>query len=194
MNVTANETVTLVNMVVLAIMNAYVAGGSKKAILPLELKDTMIGLLTQMMANFELRSMYCLALETERAERGSGFEKRLLGYAGLDIREDEIAARGFVGLTDDELADFAISPEAIRAVADFVEMSDTDFGAWYVEALIKDVAENPRPPEAVRRTKELLHAKLMAYDPAPACAIDMSGTNASVTDMAETSKPQVDGE
>lgn len=157
-----------------------------KAILPPGSRSIAVNLLTRVMASVELRSVYCSALETERARRGSAVEMRLLGYSGLDLREEEIAARGFSGLTDDELADIARSPEAIEALADFVEDPDTELGVWYVEALIRDVAENPRSPDDVRRTKELLHAKLASHDPALASAIDTPDNSASVINIRET--------
>jgi len=160
----------------------------KRAVLPSGVRVTVVHLLTRLMANADLRSEFCFALETERARRGDRVEQRLLSHSGLDIREEEIAARGFVGLTDDELADIARSPEAILALADFMEDPDTELGAWYVDALTRDVALRPRSPDTVRRSKELLHSQIMSHDPALANAIDTPGTNASVNDIREMLK------
>lgn len=113
-----------------ALVNAYVAGGSKHAILPSDSKIKIIGLLTQMMVDPALAATYCQALEWEVNQRGSTVETAWLHRIGLEIREEEIAARGFVGLTDDELADIALSPAAIQALADdFINDPDTKLGA-----------------------------------------------------------------
>lgn len=138
MDVVTNEMVALLKLVVCALVNAYVAGGSKHAILPSDSKIKIIGLLTQMMVDPALAATYCQALEWEVNQRGSTVETAWLHRIGLEIREEEIAARGFVGLTDDELADIALSPAAIQALADdFINDPDTKLGAWYVEALSK---------------------------------------------------------
>lgn len=135
MNELTNELAALVKMVVVAVVNAFVAGGSKQAILPSDSKDKIIDLLTQMMVNPVLAAAYCQALEWEIRQRGSTVEMAWLHRIGLEMREEEVAARGFVGLTDDELADIALSPAAILAMADFIDDPETKLGSWFVEAL-----------------------------------------------------------
>jgi len=130
-----NELAALVKMVALAVVNAFVAGGLKQAILPSDIKDTIVSLLTQMMVNPDLAAAYCKALESEVHRSGSTVEAAWLHRVGLNMREEEIANHGFEGLTDDELADIALAPSAVMALADFIEDPETELGSWFVEAL-----------------------------------------------------------
>lgn len=159
-----------------------------RAVLPPGARDSVIPLLIRLMVNAELRSAFCFALETERSRCGVNVEQRLLSDCGLDIREEEIAARGFGGLSDDELADIARSPEAILALADFLEDPDTQLGAWYADALTQEVALHPRSSDAVRRTRESLYAQMRSHDPALTFAVDRPDNIANVEEIRQTLK------
>ena len=96
---------------------------------------------------------YIATLEDERRRRGRDVELRLLGMAGLDIPDDQIATEGFGGLSDDHLADIALSPEAIHAIREYLD--EAECGAWLIDKIIEVESARPEAAECARRAQEI---------------------------------------
>jgi hypothetical protein len=105
------------------------------------------------MADHDALEAYCSALEAERQRRG--LELELLTIDGLDIPDDRIAAEGFAGLSDDQLADIALSPEAIRAIEEHLDDTEVEVGPWYFDALRVVGDARPEAAENARRAVEV---------------------------------------
>ena len=97
-----------------SLLDAFEASGRIKAVLPKGHRDEVASLLTRLMADPDALDGYTAVLKAERRRRGPVVESMLIGMDGLDIPDARIAAEGFGGLSDDHLADIALSPEASR--------------------------------------------------------------------------------
>jgi hypothetical protein len=118
---------------VVALVDAFVADGSEKPALPAGRRGEVIALLTRLMGSGRLLDAYCDAVTSERERRG--VHRLLLGLPDQEIPDREIAARGFANLSDDELADFALSANALRAIFDYLYSSpNAEPGDWLARA------------------------------------------------------------
>ena len=128
------------------LIDAFVAGGGKKPVMPPGRRDDVIALLTRLMANEELRAAYCEALDAELEERDA--RRALLHLPGEEIPDAEIAANGFVNLSPDQLADFALSSAALEAIAEQLYCNpDLQPGDWLAQAVLLDMrAGGTAPP------------------------------------------------
>jgi hypothetical protein len=136
-------------------VEAYVQGGKAKPVLPEGRRDEVVSVLTFLMAAPDGLEAYVAALDAERRRRGPEVELRLLGMAGLDIPDSQIAAEGFAGLDDDHLADIALSPEAICALQEYLDEPETERGMWFFEGILKVEAARPDAAESARRAEEI---------------------------------------
>lgn len=127
-----------------SLLDAFMAAGRTRAVLPPNRRDEVIAVLTRLMADPDALDAYTATLEDERRRRGRDVELRLLGMAGLDIPGDQIATEGFGGLSDDHLADIALSPEAIHAIREHLD--EAECGAWLIDKIIE--VESARPEAA----------------------------------------------
>jgi hypothetical protein len=113
-------------------------------------------LLTRLVVNDDLREVYCRAVTAERQRLGVHMAMIEAGDSG-DIPDVEIARHGFGGLTDDQLADYAVSPAAIEAIAEALNGNDDllgHLGHWFVQAGMREMQLTERP-EDVERTAEM---------------------------------------
>ena len=92
-----------------------------------------MALLTGLMADPERLDSYIAALKGEQERRG--VRLTLLQRDGADLPDERIAAEGFGGLADAQLADIALSPEALRALKDSLDDPETAPGPWLIEAV-----------------------------------------------------------
>jgi hypothetical protein len=129
--------------------------GRAVAALPEGRRDEVITLMTRLMADPERLDGYCSALEAERRRRGPEVELKLIGMDGLDFPDGQIAAEGFVGLSDDQLADIALSPEALRALKETLDDPQTEPGPWFIDAVLEAEAARPDAAEQGRRAAEI---------------------------------------
>lgn len=91
----------------------------------------VVELLTRVMTDPHLFAAYTEWLEVERDRRG--LTSRMHALDCPDIPEDRIVAEGFVNLSDDVLADLALSPEALYALEDgfYGVESEVEPGEWF---------------------------------------------------------------
>ena len=136
-----------------SLLDAFMAAGRTRAVLPPNRRDEIIAVLTRLMADPDALDAYTATLEDERRRRGRDVELRLLGMAGLDIPGDQIATEGFGGLSDDHLADIALSPEAIHAIREHLD--EAECGAWLIDKIIEVESARPEAAECARRAKEI---------------------------------------
>ena len=138
---------------------AFIDLGKVKPVLPVGRRGEVIELLTRLMAARDFFEAYVAALEAELEHR----EVRLLllesGGAGLDIPDEQIAREGFGGLTDDQLADIAISPEALHAIRDYLDDPEAveGEGEWLIKEVIKVEAARPDDAENAERANRVYH-------------------------------------
>jgi hypothetical protein len=120
-----------------ALVDAFIAG-RRKPVLPVGRRDEYVALLTRLMASEELLSAYCEAIDAERKSRR--VDRMLLELRGEEIPDKEVAANGFVNLTDDQLADFALSSSALQAIAEHLYRDpDLQPGEWLTNAVLLDL-------------------------------------------------------
>jgi hypothetical protein len=100
-----------------------------------------------LVVNAEFRAVYSRA--AVEARRRAGVDHRLDAAADSgDIPEVEIARHGFGGLTDEQLADYAVSAPALNAIAERLNDGDDllpELGEWFVEAGM--LPDDDIPPE-----------------------------------------------
>jgi len=114
-----------------AMVEAYVNSGKRNPMLPAGRREEIIALLHAVMTDPEVFDVYRAALVSEQERQG--MRMLLLLYPGLDILEEQIAAEGFGGLSDEQLANIAISPEAIEAVMEHLVDAEVKCGPWFTE-------------------------------------------------------------
>ena len=135
--------------------------------LPSGRRGEVIATLTHVMADAEAFRAYVAVLEGERRRRGREVERQLLGMGGLDIPDAHIAVQGFGGLSEDELADIALSPNA-RRLREYLDDPETACGDWLIDQII-EVELRGRPRRNRRRAEQiyqsLRNAGLLATDP-----------------------------
>jgi hypothetical protein len=81
---------------------------------------------------------------------GAAIEMRLLGMAGLDIEDERIAREGLGRLTEEQLADQAVSPEAVGALFEHFSHPRAEPGDWSYDAVTRE--EVPPLDDAVTGT------------------------------------------
>ena len=121
-----------------AIVRAFVSGGKVRPVLPAGRRAEVVELLTRLVVSPRLLDAYCEAVTAERERQGVD---DLLFELGDEPIPDAIAAEGFGGLSDEQLADFAIDAHAVRAIADWLSNSpDVEPGDWYIDAALAEQA------------------------------------------------------
>jgi hypothetical protein len=152
-----------------SLLHEFEASDRTKALLPSGRRGEVIATLTHVMADAEAFRAYVAALEGERRRRGREVERQLLGMGGLDIPDAHIAAEGFGGLSEDELADIALSPNALRALREYLDDPATACGDWLIDQIIEVESARPAAEEQARRAEQiyqsLRNAGLLATDP-----------------------------
>jgi len=114
---------------VVALVEAFVAGGNVKPVLPADRRAEVVAVLTRLMGSDRLLADYCDAVTAARERKG--VHRLLLMLPDEEIPDGEIAARGFIHLTDDQLADLALSANALRAIFDYLYNSpNAEPGEW----------------------------------------------------------------
>ncbi len=137
-----------------SLIDAFEASGRSKAVLPDGRRAEVASLLTRVMADPDALNAYTTSLEAARRRRGPATEMKLLGMDGLDIPDARIAAEGFDGLSDDHLADIALSPETLQALKESLDDPATEPGAWFIDAVLEAEARRPDAAEQARRAVE----------------------------------------
>jgi hypothetical protein len=122
------------------LVSTFVTGG--RLTMPPGRRDEVVGLLTRLVVNPEFREVYCRA--AAEARQRAGVDRRLDAAADSgDIPEVEIARSGFGGLTDEQLADYAVCPAALNAIAERLYDDDLlpELGVWFIRAGKREVRE-----------------------------------------------------
>ncbi len=138
---------------IVAVVAAFVAIGRTKAVLPEGRRNDVVDLLMFLMFDRDARSTYCEYLRAEQETQG--VRAVLIRRAGLDIPADVIASEGFARVSDDHLADIALSPEAVEAIEDHLDNEETDCGDWRIQGILAVAAIRPVDQERVRRAEEI---------------------------------------
>jgi hypothetical protein len=138
-----------------SLMDSFETAGRIKAVLPEGGRVEVASLLTRLMADPDELGAYTTSLEAERRRRGPEVELTLIGMDGLDLPDARIAAEGFGGLSDDQLADIALSPEALRALKETLDDPQTEPGPWFIDAVLEAEAARPDAAEQARRAAEI---------------------------------------
>jgi hypothetical protein len=101
--------------------------------MPAARRPAVVALLTRVMADPQLFFAYTDRLADERRRRG--IEIRLLSVKDEDIPAEQIFTEGFTAVADDILADIALSPEALQALADCLYDPEADIrlGSWFLD-------------------------------------------------------------
>jgi hypothetical protein len=150
------------------LFDSFAGSGMTKVMLPPGRRAEVAQLLTRLMASHELLGAYTAALKAERQRRGEAIEMRLLGMAGLDIEDERIAREGFGWLTDDQLADLALCPEAVGALFEYFSDPQTEPGDWFYDAVTRE--EIPPLDDAVRARIVAPFLDALGKDPQPSAA------------------------
>ena len=130
----------MIDALVLGLIQSLVSGfvAAGKLVLPAGRRAEVVDLLTRLVVSPTLLDAYCEAVTAERQRQGVD---DLLFELGDEPIPDSIAAEGFAGLSDAELADFAIDAHAVRAIADWLENgTEVVPGSWYVDAALAEPA------------------------------------------------------
>lgn len=122
-----------ISVIVSDLVKAVKSDATRTPSIPVGRKEALVGLLNRAMVEPETFDRYLATLtnELDRTE----MRVPLLLRDGLDIPEDLIAWSGFSALSDEQLADFAVSPSAVSVIRDYVLDPETDRGDWFFEAL-----------------------------------------------------------
>jgi hypothetical protein len=128
----------------LSLVAMFVTTG--KVALPPGRREDVIALLTDLMAARDRFRAY-VELLTAELER-QGVRLRLLQAPDLAIPDEQIAREGFGSVPDENLADIALSPEALEAIQEYLDDEETEEGDWLTEAII--AVESARPDVAER--------------------------------------------
>ncbi len=142
------------------LVSGFVAAG--KPVLPPSRRAEVVELLSRLMARPDLLLAYTAALEAERERRGEAVEVRLLSMAALNIEDERIARDGFAGLSDDQLADLAISPEAVEALNEFLTDPEVAPGKWFYDAVTREEIQRPSDAEPINRLAPYLFVSQQA--------------------------------
>jgi hypothetical protein len=130
------------------------------------------------MADRDRFDAYITGLNSELEHRDVRLHLLQNGGAGLDLPADAIAREGFGSLSDDQLADIALSPEAIEAIQEYLDDPETEEGDWLTNAI--STVEKARPDaaeraEAARRVYDRLrNAGLLETAPQSTLPLDKS--------------------
>jgi hypothetical protein len=138
-----------------SLLHEFEASDRTKAILPSGRRAEVVSALTHLMADAEAFHTYVAALEGERRRRGREVERQLLGMDGLEIPDAHIAAEGFGGLSDDQLADIALAPNALRAIREYLDDPETEWGDWLTDKILEVESARPDAAERARRAQQI---------------------------------------
>ena len=138
-----------------SLLHEFEASDRTKALLPSGRRGEVVATLTHVMADPEAFRAYVVALDGERRRRGREVERQLLAMGGLDIPDAHIAAQGFGGLSDDELADIALSPNARAALREYLDDPETECGAWLIDKILEVESARPDAEEQARRAEQI---------------------------------------
>lgn len=135
------------------LVEAFVASSSGNPVLPAGGREEAIALLVDLLADRDRFDAYVAALRTEQRRRG--VSDLVLNRHGVDLDDDQLAAGAFKDFSDDQLADIAISPDALRGIRDFLDDPDSHAGSWYFDGILKVEAARPGADDRARRAREI---------------------------------------
>lgn len=120
--------------VIAALVSKRASSAELTPILPGGTRQDVVDTLTRVMTDPEAFASYFQKL-VEELER---FRIRLplLTKPGLDFPESEVAELGFSGLSDEQLADLAGCPEALLAMREYLEITESERGNWFFDAIM----------------------------------------------------------
>ncbi len=136
-----------------AMVESSIRDGQAVPAFPEGSREEVVSLLTGLMVDRERLDAYAASLRAEQERRDVRLS--MLQSDGLDIPDARIAAEGFGGLSDDHLADIALSPEAVEAIRDYLDDPATEPGAWFIDAVLEAEARRPDAAEQARRAVEI---------------------------------------
>lgn len=131
------------------LVRAFAESATGNPVLPPDRKEELVRLLARSMADRETLDAYTDELERARTERG--VDMVLLERPRGDLSEEAIAKGGFGVLPDERLAEIAIDPCALRALAAYLwrdldphsEEPEPPWGDWWWEAVTSEELARP---------------------------------------------------
>jgi hypothetical protein len=138
------------------LIQAYAISGGGRPVLPAGRRYDAIALLTGLLAARDRFEDYLSSLEPELEHHG--IRLRLLEAPDLAIPDERIAREGFGNLPDENLADIALSPEALQAIREYLDDPEHEVGTWLIEAVLADERSRPPDPEGDERVLRALEA------------------------------------
>ena len=117
-------------------VNAYVKAGRVKPVLPKRYRRKVVSALSLAVTNFFAYEIYLAALKAKLKDNGIGN----LEFQQLWGLEDEVVNRGFAVLSNDDLACFALSPDALSLIQSLFLYGETEAGQWFVESLMENAS------------------------------------------------------
>ncbi|MFO0849970.1 MAG: hypothetical protein U0871_15650 [Gemmataceae bacterium] len=119
-------------MLIWALFNAFENSPTDKPMLPAGAAGRVTAMLTRTMTDPQFGSAYVAALRAERKLRGREVTLRLLRLPCADVSETRVLAEGFAHLSDDVLADLALSAEMLEGLLNVLyDPTTAPPGAWF---------------------------------------------------------------
>jgi hypothetical protein len=130
------------------LLDAFEGSGTGMPTMPAGKRNDTIAFLTRMMTDQAFFTTHMQLIRTERERHGAAFKRKLLSHGGYDIPDKQIIREGFSGLSDELLADLAISPEALEALEDvfYGGELDTTPGPWFFANESSNKVESAKSP------------------------------------------------
>jgi hypothetical protein len=160
------------------LVETYVSGGKLRPLLPTGRRNEIVALLTGLMADRDRFDAYIAGLSSELEHHHVRLHLLQKGGADLELPAEAIAREGFGSVSDDQLADIALSPEALEAIQEHLDDPETEEGEWLTKAI--SAVEKARPDaveraEAARQVYDRLrNAGLLEATPPSTLPLDKS--------------------
>ena len=137
-----------------ALVQAYVAGGMVKPVLPEGMRQPVIDLLYGLFADSDRLARYLEFLRAEQDRHGA--TDRILHSPTFDIDDERIAQDGFDDLSDEVLAAIASYPYVASSFEEYLDDPESRPGKWYVENVIAVEAARPDAQEFLDACKPVV--------------------------------------
>lgn len=123
------------------LVRAFVDSGKSQPVLPPGRREALVSALGRMMADGETLDAY--VEELRRARTAHGIHIELLERPSGELPDEAVARGGFGVLTDEQLAEIAIDPPALRTLAAYLwgeldadsDLPEPERGDWWWEAV-----------------------------------------------------------
>jgi hypothetical protein len=143
-----------------ALVDAFVAGGKVKPVLPEGRREEILAALTRLMVNRPMLKEIAEMLVVERLRLG--VDELLMMIPVPELPVEAVAERGLSALDDGQLVNLAIDPVALACLSEFLEeaMAEDRAGDVWWRAVDRECEDMPKESpamvqDAVRRIKAM---------------------------------------